>query len=131
MTTLPVTALYAGLLALYFVWLSTRVIKARRVHRAALGTPHRLVERAVRAHGNFAEYVPFALLLMALCEVNGLPDWALHVFGTVLLAGRILHATGIAQEPENFRWRVLGMSLTFTVMGVAGAALLGLAAALL
>ena len=131
MTTLPVTALYAGLLSLYFVWLATRVIKARRVHRVALGTSHRLVERAARAHGNFAEYVPFALLLIALCEVNGLPDWALHAFGTALLAGRILHATGIAREPENFRWRVLGTSLTFTVMGLAGAALLGLAAALL
>jgi uncharacterized protein len=128
---LPVTSLYAGLLALYFCWLATRVIKARRQHRVALGTSHRLVERAARAHGNFAEYVPFALLLMALCEINGLPDWALHVFGTVLLAGRLLHATGIAQEPENFRWRVLGMALTFTMMGVAAAALLGLAIATL
>jgi uncharacterized membrane protein YecN with MAPEG domain len=126
---LPVTALYAGLLAFYFLWLATRVIKARRVHRVALGTPHRLVERAVRAHGNFSENVPFALLLMALCEINGLPDWALHVFGVVLLAGRVLHAHGIGQEPENFRWRVLGMSLTFTMLGVAAAALLGLAAA--
>jgi uncharacterized membrane protein YecN with MAPEG domain len=128
---LPVTGLYAGLLALYFVWLATRVIKARRIHRVALGTPHRLVERAARAHGNFAEYVPFALLLMALCEVNGLPDWALHVFGTALVAGRIAHATGIAKEPEDFRWRVVGMSLTFTMMGFAAAALLGLAIALL
>ena len=126
---LPVTALYAGLLALYFVWLATRVIKARRLHRVALGTPHRLVERAARAHGNFAEYVPFALLLLALCEINGLPDWALHVLGVVLVAGRVLHATGISREPEEFRWRVLGMSLTFTMMGVAAAALLGLAAA--
>ncbi|WP_237214975.1 MAPEG family protein [Falsiroseomonas oryziterrae] len=128
---LPVTGLYAGLLGLYFVWLSTRVIKARRLHRVALGTSHRLVERAARAQGNFAEYVPLALLLIMLCEINGLPDWALHVFGTLLLAGRILHATGIAQEPENFRWRVLGMSLTFTMMGVAAAALLGLAIATL
>jgi len=128
---LPVTSLYAGLLALYFVWLATRVVKARRVHRVPLGTPHRLVERAARAHGNFAEYVPFALLLMALCEINGLPDWALHVLGTVLVAGRVLHALGISREPENFRWRVLGMSLTFTMIGVAAAALLGLAAATL
>lgn len=128
---LPVTALYAGLLGLYFVWLATRVIKARRVHRVALGTDHRLVQRAARAHGNFAEYVPFALLMLALCEINGLPDWALHVLGVVLLVGRVLHATGIAREPEDFKWRVLGTSLTFTVMGVAAAALLGLAASML
>jgi uncharacterized membrane protein YecN with MAPEG domain len=126
---LPVTALYAGLLGFYFVWLSTRVIKARRTYRLALGTSHRLVERAARAHGNFAEYVPFALLLLALCEINGLPDWALHVLGVVLVAGRVLHATGIAREPEEFKWRVAGMSLTFTMIGVAAAAVLGLAAA--
>jgi len=126
---LPVTGLYAGLLGLYFVWLATRVIKARRTYRVPLGTSHRVVERAARAHGNFAEYVPLALLLMMLGEINGLPDPALHVLGTLLLAGRILHATGIAQEPENFRWRVLGMSLTFVVIGVAAAALLGLAIA--
>ncbi|PWS38763.1 glutathione metabolism protein [Falsiroseomonas bella] len=128
---LPVTALYAGLLGLYFIWLATRVIKARRIHRVGLGTSHRLVERPARAHGNFAEYVPFALLLLALCEINGLPDWALHVLGVVLVAGRVLHAQGIAKEPEDFKWRVLGTSLTFTMMGVAAAALLGLAAATL
>jgi uncharacterized protein len=128
---LPVTALYAGLLGLYFIWLATRVIKARRVHRVALGTDHRLVQRAARAHGNFGEYVPFALLLLALCEINGLPDWALHGLGVVLVAARVVHATGIAKEPEDIRWRVLGTSLTFTMMGVAAAALLGLAAATL
>jgi uncharacterized membrane protein YecN with MAPEG domain len=128
---LPVTALYAGLLGLYFIWLATRVIKARRVHRVGIGTSHRLVERPARAHGNFAEYVPFALLLLALCEINSLPDWALHVLGVTLVAGRVLHATGIAKEPEDFKWRILGMSLTFTMMGVAAAALLGLAAATL
>jgi hypothetical protein len=127
---LPVTALYAGLLGFGFIWLSTRVIKARRVYRVALGTgQHRLVERAMRAHGNFAEYVPFALLLLALCEWNGLPGWALHVLGVTLLAARVVHAHGITQEPEVFRWRVLGTSLTFTMIGVAAAACLGLAMA--
>lgn len=128
--TLPITAFYAGLLALGFVWLATRVIKARRVYRVALGTgQHRLVERAMRAHGNFSEYVPFALLLLALAEVNGLPAWALHVLGVTLAAGRVFHAHGITQEPEEFKWRVLGASLTFTMMGVAAAACIGLALA--
>jgi hypothetical protein len=126
---LPVTALYAGVLGFYFVWLATRAIKARGQHRAPLGTAHRLVERAVRAHGNFAEYVPFALLLLALCEINRLPDWALHCLGALLVAGRVLHATGIAREPEEMRLRVYGMALTFTMIGVAAASLLGLAAA--
>jgi len=127
---LPVTGLYAGLLALGFVFLATRVIKARRLHRVAIGTgQHRLVERAVRAHGNFAEYVPFAVILLGLCENNGLPAWALHAMGVALPVGRALHAYGIAQEPEVFRWRVLGTSLTLTVVITAAAASVGLALA--
>ena len=126
---LPVTSLYAGLLAIVFVLLSLRVIKARNTYRLTLGTSHCLVERPARAQGNFAEYVPFALLLLALNEINGLPDWALHVFGTLLLAGRLLHAYGIAQEPETIRWRATGMSLTLVVLVFSAAALIGLSLA--
>ena len=121
---LPVTALYAGLLGLYVLWLARLVIAARGRHRIALGTDHIEVLRAVRAHGNFAEYVPLALLLLALCEANGLPPAALHALGVALVVGRVLHATGIAREPEDFRWRGLGMVLTFAVIGVASVALL-------
>ena len=66
---LPVTSLYAGLLGLLFTVLSVRAIRLRSRYGLTLGTSHRLVERAVRAQGNFAEYVPFALLMIALCEM--------------------------------------------------------------
>lgn len=46
-----------------------------------------------------------------------------------LLAGRGFHAFGIGRDPEVFRWRVLGSSLTLTMIGVAGAAAMGLALA--
>jgi uncharacterized protein len=126
---LPATALYAGLLGLYAVWLAMQVIRARHAYRVALGTPHRMVERAARAHGNFSEYAPLALVLIGLCEINGLPAWAVHALGTTLVAGRVVHAIGIAREPEIMRWRMVGMSLTFAVIGVAAAACLGLALA--
>jgi hypothetical protein len=119
-----VTALYAGVLALIFVVLSVRVIKARGAHKLPFGTANPALERAVRAHGNFSEYVPFALLLMALGEINGLPAWALHPLGLALLAGRLTHAYGITREPENFRFRVAGMALTFTMIGLAALALI-------
>ncbi|NKC33907.1 MAPEG family protein [Falsiroseomonas selenitidurans] len=126
---LPVAALYAGLLGFGFILLVVRTAQMRGRYRLTLGTSHRLVERAVRAHGNFAEHAPFALLLLALCEANGLPAWALHALGVTLLVGRFCHAWGIAREPEVMRWRMLGMSLTLTMMGVAAAAALGLALA--
>jgi len=124
---LPVTALYAGLLAFGFLYLSVRTIQQRTRYHLALGTGHRLVERAARAHGNFAEYVPLALVLVGLCESNGLPAWALHVLGVTLLVARACHAYGISQEPEVLRWRMVGTSLTFTMLAVAAAAALGLA----
>ncbi len=124
---LPATALYAGLLGLFAVWLATRVIRARHAYRLALGTQHRMVERAARAHGNFSEYAPLGLVLLGLCEINGLPGWAVHALGTTLVAGRVVHAIGIAREPENLRWRTIGMSLTFAMIGVAAAANIALA----
>jgi uncharacterized membrane protein YecN with MAPEG domain len=124
---LPVTALYAGLLAFGFLYLSVRTIQQRTRYHLALGTGHRLVERAARAHGNFAEYVPLALVLIGLCESNGLPGWALHVLGVTLLVARGCHAYGISQEPEVLRWRMVGTSVTFTMLAVAAASALGLA----
>jgi uncharacterized membrane protein YecN with MAPEG domain len=127
---LPVTALYAGLLGLGFLLLSVRVIRARGAHGVALGTGgQQTLERAIRAHGNFAEYVPFALLILVLLEANGVPAWALHLLGLALLAGRALHAWNIAREAEVLRLRVAGMALTFVVLGVGAVALLSLAVA--
>ncbi|TCZ55223.1 MAPEG family protein [Roseicella aquatilis] len=123
---LPATALYAALLTGLFFLLSIRVIEARRRYHVTLGIPHRLVERAVRAHGNFAEYAPLGLLLLGLLEGMGLPLWGVHALGTAFLAGRAVHAWGIGREPEVLRWRTLGMGLTFAVLGVGAAALLGL-----
>jgi uncharacterized protein len=123
---LPTTSLYAALLAVLFLGLSLRVVQLRYRYHVALGAPHRLVERAVRAHGNCAEYVPFGLVLLGLLEGMGLPAWGVHALGSAFLVGRLLHAWGISQEPEVLRFRTAGMALTFTVLGVAAAALLGL-----
>jgi uncharacterized membrane protein YecN with MAPEG domain len=122
-----ITGLYAALLGLLLLALSAQVVRLRMRYRVALGTgQHRLVERAVRAHGNFTEYAPLALLLLALLEMNLLPGWALHALGVALLAARALHAWGLSQEPEVLRWRSVGTGLTFAVLLVQSAALLGL-----
>ena len=123
---LPATALHAALLTALFLALSLRVVRLRYRYHLALGAPHRLVERAVRAHGNCAEYLPLGLVLLGLLEGMGLPAWAVHALGTAFLAGRVLHAWGISQEPEALRFRSAGMGLTFAVLGLGAAALLGL-----
>ena len=114
---MSITPLYAALLALFFMFLSFRVIGFRRSAKIALGDGgDSVLLRRQRAHGNFAEYVPLALLLMALAELQGLPSWKLHAIGLLLLVGRGLHAYGVSRDPEPLRLRVYGMILTFAAL---------------
>lgn len=118
-----VTSFYAGILVLMFVGLSVRVVLRRTAARVTLGDGgDRALLRRLRVHGNFAEYVPFALILMALAEAQGLAVEGLHAIGAVLILGRCLHAFGVSREPEPIRWRVVGMALTFTALLGAAAA---------
>ena len=118
---MTVTPIYAALAAFLLVALSARVIRLRRSARVALGAgENRSLERAIRSHGNFCEYVPLILLLMAIAELQGGPDWRLHLVGLLLLTGRIIHAVGVAQEPEPIKLRTLGMFLTFVAL-ISGA----------
>lgn len=119
------TALWAALLGPVLLWLSARVIRERRRARVALGTGgDAALERAMRAHANFVEYAPFALLLMALAEAGGAPGWLLHPLGAALLAGRVAHGWGIVRTPEDFRFRILGMMSTFAAIAAGAVACL-------
>ena len=51
------------------------------------------------------------------------PRWLVHGLCLVLLAARLLHAYGIAQEPEDIRLRATGMATTALLL-VAAAVLL-------
>ncbi len=124
---MPITALYAGLLAPLFVLLSIRVIARRRASQIGIGHGEdQALLRRIRVHANFAEYVPMALLLMALAESLLASGVLLHALGAALIAGRLLHAAGVSQTRENLTLRVAGMSLTFTVIGVAALACIAL-----
>ncbi len=122
---MPVIASYAALLAMVFVLLSVRTIRLRRRHRTALGDGgHGMLQKAMRAHANFAEYVPLALLLIWFVERGGRTPFMVHVLGITLIAGRLLHAWGISQAQENFRFRVAGMVLTFATLLTAAVIIL-------
>jgi uncharacterized protein len=119
---LIVTSVFAALLAIIYVRLSFAVIALRRANQVSLGTGgNDALERAIRAHGNFSEYVPIGIILIACLELNGAPWWLVAVPGISLTLGRILHAKGIHQPPPHFSNRIRGMQLTFfTLMGLAG-----------
>lgn len=123
-----ITALYAALLALLFLALSFAVIRQRYRTRVAIGTGRDPgLERAMRVHANFAEYAPFALLLMLLAELLGAASWWVHGLGLALVAGRVLHAYGVSQTSERLQFRQAGMVLTFGAIAAAAITLAALA----
>ena len=122
-TPIATTALYAALLALLYAALSLRVVRLRVVLRQPLGDGgHAGLQRAVRVHGHFAEYVPLALLLLLLLELARLPALVLHGYGLLLLASRVAHAIGMARSPEQLAWRLAAMVITCNLL--AGGAVL-------
>ena len=114
---LTITALYAGLLALLFFGLSVVVIRRRGSERISLGDGGKShLQRAIRGHGNFAEYVPLILILLSIMELSEVAAWRLHLMGGLLLAGRLLHGYCFAFTESNLPARVGGMALTFTAL---------------
>ena len=116
-----VTPIYAGLLALLFFVLSLRVVKLRG-HGASLGDGgNPLLLRRIRAHGNFAEYVPFILLMMGMLELSHFSSYLLHALGVTLVIARLLHAYALSFT-EKFKFgRFWGTALTFMLLLVCGA----------
>ena len=114
---LLITSIIASVLTIIFIKLSFAVIGLRRKNKVGLGSGgYDDLERAIRAQGNFAEYVPFGIILIACLELNGAPWWLVVIPGVVLIIGRLIHAKGINMPPPDFRKRVLGMKLTFNTL---------------
>lgn len=125
MTNAGITLLYTALLALVLIALSIQVVWLRRKFHVGYGTgSEQPLGLAVRAHANFCEYVPMALLLLMLIELNALaPDWVLHALGVMLLIGRILHGFfGLNRSAGTSLGRFWGTSLTWLVLIVAAVA---------
>ncbi len=114
---LLVTSIIAATLTIIFIKLSFNVISLRRKNKVGLGSGgHEDLERAIRAQGNFAEYVPFGIIMIACLELNGAPWWLVLVPGIFLIIGRLIHAKGINTPPPDFSLRVLGMKFTFNTL---------------
>ncbi len=123
-----ITPLYAGLLAILFLALSVRVVQ-QRGHGVSLGHGEDMaLLRRIRGHGNFSEYVPFILLMMALLEVGGAtlevggatPVWLLHALGITLVAARVLHGVALSYTEKWKFGRFYGTLLTFILVLVLG-----------
>lgn len=115
-----ITAIYACVLALLFIALSIHVVAIRGRTGIVHGDgAHDRLNRTIRAHGNFAEYVPFILLLCALAEGAGAGRLAIHLLLGPLLVARLMHPIGMRQPVGSVRqyaWRATSVTITWLVL---------------
>lgn len=116
---LQLTALYAAILALIIVALGINVTVHRVKLQVSLGDGNNpQMRRMIRLHGNAIEYLPLALILMALYELNGGIHWALHVIGIALLAGRVIQTAAMWGNDLPKPGRGIGQVLTWGSIAV-------------
>jgi uncharacterized membrane protein YecN with MAPEG domain len=125
-TALPfVAASYAAVLGVFSAVLTARVImnRVRSGIQAGDGGDAALA-RAIRAHVNFAEQVPLALLLLVLADGFGVAAQIVHALGATLVVGRLANAIGLSRSLGPTPPRQAGAALTLLVI-VAASLLIG------
>jgi len=114
---IPITGFYAGLLTIFLFILTIRIIQWRFKLKVGLGDGQQTpLIKAVRIHGNFIEYVPLALLLLAIYELNSGNIFVLHSLGITLIVARLAHAIGLTKTTGTSLYRQFGVLATFTVL---------------
>ena len=118
---LIVTGIVASILALLYVKLTFNVIGQRRQHKVGLGDGgHESLNRAIRAHGNLAEFAPIGLILIGCLEYNVAPYFLTAPMAVLFLAGRLLHPMGMKDATISWSPRVKGMQLTLvSIIGLS------------
>ncbi len=114
-----ITLFYAGVLGVLHVVLAENVLKTY-VRRTLGRIDDATVQKAQRVHGNFTEYVPHALILIGLLEINGAPPLAIHGLGALLLVARLLHVWGMYMKQVINPARTTGIQMTAFVILAGG-----------
>ena len=118
-------ALWVGLHLLLLLVLSLLVVRQRQRHKVALGdggVPE--LAQAIRAFGNATEYVPAAMVGIAVLALVEAPPLAIHLTGFFLFAGRLLHGFGLSRSGGTSFARAIGITLTWLAYVFASVALL-------
>ena len=115
-----ITAFYAALFGIFFTVLTLRVLALRGVTPlkwlAFNNFGAQALERSARAHGNFIEYVPMVLLMMYFAEAAELSPLRVHITGSLLLLGRVMHGICFGFMKFNMPLRFGGMVLTLLAL---------------
>ena len=113
----PVSALYAGSLALLLLGLAARVSLLRS--KLNVGTGHGndpTLARAIRVHGNAVEWILPMLALLLIAEIDGASRTFLHVCGVTFVVARVAHALGLSRTSKASSGRFWGTAGSWLVI---------------
>ncbi len=124
--TLPVeTAIFAALLGLVGAALTANAIAQRARTGITTGDGGiAALAQAIRAHGNFIEQAPLALIGLAFAEGVGVRPLALNVLGVALVASRLASAVALNGSLGLTTLRVIGGGSAVLVQAAISAAIL-------
>ena len=98
-------------LIFFYYKLFKNVVSLRRHSKITIGLKNKKLERAIRAHSNFCETVPFILLISFILYFNNLLFFCVPML--ILLAiGRTIHGNAVSRINEKIEHRGIGMRLT-------------------
>ena len=124
-STLSITTTFAALFTIFYLFLSMRIgyLRGSPVMKLIFKMDKKVtenkLERNVRAHGNFSEYVPLFLILLFLAEYLKIIQFKyLIMLCIIFLYGRIAHAVCFALFDYNPFLRISGMICTYLVLGI-------------
>ena len=130
-STLSITTTFAALFTIFYLFLSMRIgyLRGSPVMKLIFKMDKKVkenkLERNVRAHGNFSEYVPLFLILLFLAEYLKIIQFKyLIMLCIIFLYGRIAHAVCFAFFDYNPFLRISGMICTYLVLGILSILLL-------
>jgi uncharacterized protein len=115
-----VTSLYAGILGLILIGVAFPAGLLRGKLNIPVGdggNPQLLL--AMRRHANFAEWVPFALILIGSLELSHVRPAAIHALGAALVVARLSHILGLKGDTMKSPARLVGAMLTLLTVLVA------------
>lgn len=113
---LHITLLAAAIAALINIWLAMRCGGIRMKEKVLHGDGgNALLGKRMRAHANFVEYTPFALILIGALEFTGHGGWPLALAAILFLAARLSHALGMDADTPT-KPRMIGASLTMLIL---------------
>ena len=131
MNSLLLTSLFASLFTLFYLFLSFRIGYLRGspvmklIFKMDKEIPELKLQRNVRAHGNFSEYVPIFLVILMVLETRGqIPFSYLLTICLIFSYGRLAHAICFAFYDSNTFLRISGMLCTYLGIGILAVKLL-------